>query len=122
MSTLLSLAPLLQTIALISGLIFFLRQGGPSGAKAVIDIKNEQLAAYEKREQEHRAEMIETRERLTKIEGQLKSKDAELDRLTSIFQNRDPQSTQITEAATSYMKSTFPILLAIAKKLDVTVV
>src|SRR5690242_19598406 len=104
MSALAILSPLLTVVVLVGGLIYFSRQGGPTGAKAVIDIKNEQIAAYEKREQEHRAEMLDMRDRLSKIEGQLKSKDAELERLTAIFQNRDPQSAQITQAASAYMQ------------------
>src|SRR5437870_7404920 len=131
MTFLLALVPLMNTVVLLGGIVFFSRQGGPTAAKAIIDLKNEQIKTYEdklaqlgqdmqnredthrlelqKREDAHHAEMQELHTRMGQIEGQLRAKDSELERLTAIFQNRDPQSTEITVAASKYISVSLPI-------------
>jgi len=138
----LSIGIIIQIAGVAGFLILYSRQGGASAAKAVIDLKNEQIKAYEDklnqlrsdmqqredthrsdlkiREDTHRREMHTLHERIGVIEGQIKAKEVELVRLTAIFQNRDPQSTQIAAATNDYMQTTLPLLLAIAKKLDIS--
>ena len=104
----LDLLPIIISVGFLAhliGLVYFQRKAGINLASTqTIDLLKEQIDAQRTKLKDQNDSILELTKKLSVLEQQIETKDAEVKRITDLLLQRDPNSAQMTSMAITAMK------------------
>lgn len=94
------------------------RNGKNTAATSTIALLQNQVSAFEKETNRLRDEVRDQGKHIARLEGEGKTKDAEIERYRKIFENRDPDLQNTLKTLAEFMNALRPVMEKMNSHLD----